>query len=386
MSVWLATAIVCIVLALIPAIVFAGNLRAFHHLPRNVGSTDRARGPVSVLIPARNEAESIARCVMSVIANRDIDFELIVLDDHSTDQTAAVVNQIACSDDRLRVIAAPPLPAGWCGKQHACWVLAQNARFDTLMWMDADVQLEPNAILLVAEELERNKAALISGFPQEITGTWLEALLIPLIHFILLGFLPLDRMRRDRSPALGAGCGQLFVARRKDYFEAGGHAAIRASLHDGIALPRAFRRTGKGTDLFDASDIARCRMYDSAGAVWYGLLKNAGEGIATPRGIIPWTILLFGGQVLPGVLAVYLVGFRVHQSLAVLVATAAAVSGIAIRLVSAYRYQRQSPGLAKYVSAVAHPIGVLFFLIVQWHSVLRRLTRRRAMWKGRSYD
>jgi glycosyltransferase involved in cell wall biosynthesis len=385
MSVWLAMAISSLVLALVPAIVFAGNFRAFDRLPRRAG-LDGQPAPVSVLIPARNEAASIARCVKSVLSNRGIAFELIVLDDHSTDQTAAIVSGLAESDDRLRLIAAPPLPPRWCGKQHACQVLAENARYDTLMWIDADVRLEADAILLMAEELRRNTASLISGFPYEITGSWLEALLIPLIHFILLGFLPLGRMRRDRSPALGAGCGQLFMARRKDYLDAGGHASIRASLHDGIALPRAFRRAGKGTDLFDASDIARCRMYDSAEAVWNGLLKNASEGIATNRGIVPWTILLLGGQVLPVILAVYLVGFGRRYGLAILLAGAAALCGIAIRIVAARRYQAQSSGPAKYLSAIAHPVGVLIFFMIQWHSVLRRLIGRRAMWKGRSYE
>ena len=130
--------------------------------------------------------------------------------------------------------------------------------------------------------MTRRPVGLLSGFPHEETGSWLEKLLIPLIHFILLGFLPLGRMRLSKSPAFAAGCGQLFIAQRSAYESAGGHAAIRSSLHDGILLPRAFRRAGQTTDVFDATNLAECRMYRSAKEVWLGLLKNAGEGMASP--------------------------------------------------------------------------------------------------------
>src|SRR5262249_58521809 len=99
-------------------------------------------------------------------------------------------------------------------------------------------------------------------------------------------------------PALGAGCGCVCVARRAAYEAVGGHAAVRASLHDGITLPRAFRRAGRRTDLCDATDLAVCRMYRSGRELWFGLAKNAREGLAHPRAIVPWTLLLLGGQVL----------------------------------------------------------------------------------------
>ena len=381
MTLCLACAIGCLVLAAIPGIVFIGNLNAFTRLSKS----SVAGPPISVLIPARNEAASIAAAVSSVLASASVTVELIVLDDHSTDATAAIVTAIAQNDDRLRILPAPPLPAGWCGKQHACQVLASVARFDTLLWMDADVRLAPDALQRMAAQLSQSRADLISGFPFQQTITWLESLLIPLIHFILLGFLPIRQMRRSTSPSLGAGCGQLFMARRQAYFDAGGHAAIRASLHDGIALPRAFRKARKQTDIFDASDLAECRMYDSAGAVWNGLLKNAGEGIAAPAAIGPWTIFLLAGQVLPLPLALYL-GSRGRSELApALLAALAAAIGVIIRMISARRFYMPSAATAKYGSALAHPLGVLLLLLIQWQSVFRRLTGKRSKWKGRSY-
>ena len=94
----------------------------------------------------------------------------------------------------------------------------------------------------------------MSGLPRQETGSWLERLVIPLAHFLLLGYLPMFAMRWFRHPAFGAGCGQLFLARKSAYQAAGGHDAIRSSRHDGLMLPRAFRRAGLRTDLCDATD------------------------------------------------------------------------------------------------------------------------------------
>jgi len=113
---------------------------------------------------------------------------------------------------------------------------------------------------------------------------------------VLLGFLPLSRSRHSNSASLAAGCGQLFLTTRDAYRRAGGHYAIKSSLHDGIMLPRLFRRAGLRTDIFDASDLASCRMYDTNRDVLQGLMKNATEGIGSPKTIIPFTLLLGGGQ------------------------------------------------------------------------------------------
>src|SRR5262249_60413807 len=95
------------------------------------------------------------------------------------------------------------------------------------------------------------------------------------------------------------GCGQLFITRREAYDRSGGHSAIRGTLHDGLKLPRTYRMAGLTTDICDATDLAACRMYRDAGAVWNGLAKNAGEALAAPRLILPMTVILLAGQVLP---------------------------------------------------------------------------------------
>ena len=143
--------------------------------------------------------------------------------------------------------------------------------------------------------------------------------------------------------------------------------AIRASLHDGITLPRAFRRAGIMTGLFDASRFATCRMYGSAAEVWEGLSKNATEGMAKPVALPVWTVLL-GGQILP----LALLGTT-------RLAWAALLLPIAFRLVLAARF-RQNPW-----SALLHPLGLAGFLLLQWTALARAARGHQTRWRGRAY-
>ncbi len=354
---------IALVLALLPAGLVLANLR---HYVKPVPFAGRPQ--LSVLIPARNEEANIGDAVTAVLASKDVDLEIIVMDDGSTDSTRAILDAI--DDSRVRVADGGGLPPGWSGKQHACAALARLARHDVLVFVDADVRLAPDALNRMAGFLEREKLALASGFPRQVTRSWSEILLLPLIYFVLLGYLPIGRMKRSAAPSLGAGCGQLFIARAKEYALAGGHGAIRASLHDGLMLPRAFRRAGFMTGLFDASSFATCRMYANVAQVWEGLTKNATEGMAKPLALPVWTVILGGGAVLP-------------LSCVALAPTPPAIAalacGVGIRLVLAWRFGQP------VVSALLHPLGVAALLFLQWAALMRAAFGRPATWRGRAY-
>jgi hypothetical protein len=370
-------AVAALVLAALPALLTLANLRAFAAPPP--APPDR-RPRVSVLVPARNEEAAVGRLCADVLASTGVDLELVILDDSSTDRTAAIVAAVAARDARVRLVSGPPLPPGWCGKQHACWQLAQAARHDTWVFLDVDVAPAPDAIARAVAFLDASGAGLVSGFPRQQTSCLLDWLLLPLIHFILLGFLPLARSRTVNAPSLAAGCGQFFVTRRRDYEAAGGHAAIRASLHDGVKLPRAYRRAGLATDVFDAVPLASCRMYDRDADVWRGLAKNATEGVGAPATIVPFTILLAGGQILPfGLGAAGLAGGFLGWPRWGVAATLAAVALAWLpRLLEAVRF-RQSVS-----SAIAHPLAVAVFLAIQWTALVRKALGCSTSWRGRS--
>jgi hypothetical protein len=355
-----------LIFAAIPAVLFIWNIKLYAKLKRKLANDT---SPVSVLIPARNEEKFIRVAVESVLANTSPEFEIIVLDDHSTDGTAEILRNIAARDKRVRYENAPALPGAWCGKQHACSVLARMARYDTLCFMDADVRLAPDALVRMTTFMHENRASLISGIPHQRTESICETLLIPLIHFMLLGFLPIAGMRSNRHPAFGAACGQLLMMNRRAYEQSGGHASIRTSLHDGLTLPKSFRRAGFHTDLFDATDVASCRMYTSAGETWRGLAKNATEGIASPGRILPFTIILFSGQVLPFVMMA-----TGHTG-----AIGAVLFALIPRLIAALRFDQSLFG------ALLHPIGVTVLLAIQWYALIRSMLGWPTGWKGRTY-
>ncbi len=369
---------VLLLLAAIPALLCFRNRSVFLPATKSREALNAVRDtPISILMPARNEASSIGAAIESIMRSDHSNWELLILNDHSEDDTASIVTGFAERDPRIRLIESAPLPTDWNGKQHACWQLANQAQYPVFLFLDADVRLKPDATSRLLAQQHASGVPLISGFPFQETGTILEKLLIPMMHYVLLGYLPIDRMRQSNDPSFAAGCGQLFLAVRSSYFQASGHAAIRDSRHDGIKLPRAFRRAGLATDIFDASDIATCRMYRSALEVCRGILKNATEGIASPKLIGPFTCLLLGGSVLPVILLPIAIANHV-SGVTCLILVMATLLGWWPRVWAAAHF-RQS-----WLGACLHPIAVLLFINLQWCALLMKLTNLKLRWRGRT--
>jgi hypothetical protein len=205
-----------------------------------------------------------------------------------------------------------------------------------------------------------------------------ERLTVPMIGFLLVGYLPIPMMRASLRPSLGAACGQLVLVDRAVYAATGGHGAIRAFLHDGVLLARLFRRAGHRTDLVAGAALATCRMYRSWGEAWAGFSKNAHEGMATPRALPVWTTLLFGGHILPVVVLV-LAGFGLAGPVA------AGLAGLALLLSLGARTAITLAMREPWATIPLHPLAVAVALAIQWNVLLRRKTAGAAVWKGRSY-
>jgi hypothetical protein len=295
---------------------------------------------------------------------------VIVLDDGSTDGTGATVEAIAARDPRLRLLAGPPLPEGWTGKVHACHRLAEAAQGSHLLFVDADVRLAPQAAAALAGHAAATGVAMVSAVPRQVIGSLGEALLVPTVNLTLLGYLPMALMRSRPDPSLGAACGQLLLAEAGAYRAVGGHGAIRHLIHDGIQLARVFRRHGHRTDLVPGQDLASCRMYTRLAEAWAGFAKNAHEGMATPRALPVWTLLLFGGHVLPFLLVALAPSLPALLAALLSLGTRAAVT-LATR--------------EPLITIPLHPLTVLTGLLVQWSVLLRIGRGRRAGWKGRLY-
>jgi len=368
-SVLAALSWVVLAAALLPLILIVMNLFALRRLPPG-----RSTSLVSVLIPARNEAANIDAAIASALASRHDGLEVLVLDDDSDDGTAAAVRRWTERDRRVRLLRGRRHDPRLWGKPQACAELAAAAAGDTLLFMDADVRLEPDGIARIAAALGRSPAALLSGIPGQQTQGLAEKLIVPLIHFVLLGFLPVAAMRRSPRSAYGVACGQLLAVRRDAYVAAGGHRRVAAQIHDGMALARSLREAGYLTDLADFTDIASCRMYRSPSAVISGFAKNAHEGLGSPRGIVPWSLLLFGGQcawlaLLPAALG---------GSVPVWPLALAAASACLGRLLLDLRFRHPRLGF------ILHPVGVVALLAIQWYALARRAAGRPVAWKDRA--
>jgi chlorobactene glucosyltransferase len=234
-----------------------------------------ARWPrVSVLVPARNEEANIGLCVRSLLAQQYADFQVLVLDDHSSDGTWQVLTGLAEEDSRLQILKGEPLPPGWLGKHWACHQLALAADGDLLLFTDADTRHHPLALRDGVAAFLAEAADLLTAIPYEEVVSWAERLLVPIIPWSIFSFLPIALAHRLRLPALSATIGQFMLFRCQAYEQVGGYAAVRAHGVDDLALGRRIKAHGLRWRLVDGTRRIRCRMYHDFQQVYEGLSKN----------------------------------------------------------------------------------------------------------------
>ena len=336
-----------------------------------------ARPTVSVCVPARNEERNIEAIVRCALANQAVDVEVLVYDDQSTDGTPRILESLRREDARVRAVPTQPLPEGWNGKQWGCERMGRAARTEWLLFTDADVRLAPDCLGRAVAEAKRLNAALLSTIPREETGSPLERLVVPLIHWMLFSWLPMPRMRTTNDPATSAGCGQFLLVRSDAWEAAGGHAAFRDSMHDGIKLPRNVRRAGFHTDLYDGGESVSCRMYRNAGETWRGFTKNAYEGLGSPVVLAVFTLLEAAGILLPWIWLPIAIARGETPLGPTVLASFAVAAQLFQRTILARRFAQP------WECVALHPVTIALLLAIQWRSWWLHLTKRRA-WRGRT--
>ena len=333
---------------------------------------------VSVLVPARNEAANIEACVRSLLDQEYANYELIVLDDQSTDGTAGILAGLTARTSRLRLISGGPLPEGWVGKNWACHQLALAARGDFLLFTDADTRHHPGMLCDALALAVASRADLLSGMPAQETGSWAEKLAVPMIPWMAHATAPIPLVRLWPFEFGVNAIGQFMLFRRRAYERIGGHAAVRASVIEDFALPRRVKRFGLRWDLVDASARVRTRMYHSLGEVWDGYTKNlfAAFYYRLPAFTFVWLWMLY-------VTWVPLIGLLLQAAGRPLPGFSPALALVAyavdclLWLLSDLRF-----GLPAW-QAFLHPLTVAFFAAVAVRSASRHLRRRPVEWKDR---
>lgn len=227
------------------------------------------RSVVSIIVPARNEEASLSTCLESLVSQSGVPFEIIVVDDCSTDRTRA----IAESFPDVRVIDPAPLPPGWTGKNNAVVAGARAAKGKWLLFTDADTVHKPGSLSRAIAEAEHHHADLLSYSPeQEVHGFW-ERAVMPVIFAELARKYPPSAVS-DSSKNLAAANGQYLLISRTAYDEVGGHAAVASSLLEDVALARAVRKASLRIRFRYGGDAVRTRMYRGFGQMREGWTKN----------------------------------------------------------------------------------------------------------------
>ena len=338
---------------------------------------DAALPLISILVPARNEADNIGECIRSLLALNYPNFEVIALDDRSQDATYPILCRLRDQDHRLRVLVGSEPPPGWYGKPHACWQLAQAARGEYLLMTDADCRFAPDALLLALGALKAQNADVVSLVPDlHAEGFW-ERLLIPIQYFIIYAFLPTPLVRRSRNPAFAAANGAFLFLTRSTYFAVDGHRAVRQQITEDIKFAQHVKSEGKTLWYGDGSRTYSVRMYHSFEEIWAGFSKNLYGAFGNPLLLAFVLVMIVCGLILP---LFFVVWGSTHNLPWTSLAVIAYAIPILIRLGLTARYNRDT-----VLYAFLHPLAWSVIVGIAVNSAYRALSGRGTEWKGRIY-
>jgi chlorobactene glucosyltransferase len=331
---------------------------------------------VSLLIPARNEERVIGDTVRQLLSQSYAPAEVLVLNDHSEDRTVEVALQAGEGDPRLQVINGAPLPPGWVGKNWACQQLAAGAKGNILVFTDADVIWTPHALERLVGEMALRQSDLQTVWPTQITLTWSERLVVPLMTFVIVGYLPLLAVHHVPWPVFAAAMGQCLAFRRNAYEAVGGHAAVRNSVVEDVAFAKRIKCRGLKLRVADGDRVILCRMYHNWRSVRNGFAKNilAGHGNSVALLILSW---IFHWLLWLAPWIWLIVGAFTPMLAWPLWPASLIVLGVGIRaLTAAFSHQRIG-------DAVAMPISTVLMAIIAAQSIYWRVRYGGPRWRGR---
>ena len=342
------------------------NLLLVHRL-RAQGAGGGAR--VSIIIPARNEARSIERTLRAFLAQDYESFEVIVVDDRSTDGTGGMAR--ALGDPRLTVIAGEEPPPGWLGKP---WALQQGslaARGELLLFVDADVHYAPAALRAAVAHIEREPGiAMLALLPRfEMHGFW-ENIAMPALAMFAFALLPAWLSNRTRLVVLAVGAGTGNLVRREAYERCGRHEPLKDAIIDDVGLARLFRQHGQVTEAVRGDDFVSVRMYHGGGEILRGFTKNAFAVVNRSYWLgVPFLLFNFAVNLLPYFVALTGDGFAI--------ATVIVISVVRVIVFASLRYRLDA-------AVLGHPLMAAFWFAIFIRSMWK--TGRRLEWRGRTYD
>jgi Glycosyl transferase family 2 len=325
---------------------------------------------VSVIVPARNEEASLADCLRTLVGQVGASYEVIVVDDHSTDGTRAIAEGFP-----VRVIAADSLPEGWSGKCNAAWGGAKVAQGQWLLFTDADTKHAPNSIANGLQEAKELAADLLSYSPKQEVGSLAERALLPVIFGELATAYP-PKVVSDPNSPVGAANGQYLLIRREAYDAIGGHAAVATAILEDVELAKRAKQAGHKL-CFHFSDVVSTRMYRSFGEMWEGWTKNLALLFPNARGLAVRRAIEFVVIVMAASFAI--VAAVQDEKLAAVIAAAVTAQWLYLF------WKRVALAHFDWLSNVLSVFGLPLFAILLWNSDISH-SRGSVRWKGREYS
>lgn len=358
------------------AVITIVNTLFFPRLRKMAGSSqpfDR----ISVLIPARDEAAVIRQTVSSLLAQQEAGtFEVLVLDDHSSDGTGALAREAANGDLRLHVLESEPLPDGWLGKNWACHQLSEAATGDLLVFTDADVQWGGGALAALLGEFERSRAPVVTVWPTQRTVTWGERLVVPLMALVIQGMLPSPLANYTRTPGFTGANGQCLAFTRAAYQAVGGHQAVRGSVVEDLDLAKRAKASRLRVWMADGNQFIGCRMYRRWGEVRNGFAKNIIAGYGSIPALLFAAVFYYLVFFTPWL--IFLIALLNGQQYIAITALALGLIGITVRALTAVA-THQRP-----LDALFMPISVLLMTVISAQAIYWQLRFGGPRWKGRT--
>ncbi len=340
---------------------------------------------VSVIIPARNEAGHIGPCLDTVLSQTWRDLEIIVLDDRSEDGTAAEAKERADRDPRVRIVGGKERPEGWMGKVWACHTAQQEATGEVLLFIDADVRLEPEAVRQTVQYIKTQQIEALSVFGRLTLASFWEWAVQPVIGGLILQNNDPAQVNDPEKPDKVMANGQFIMATRAGYDRAGGHAAIKGEILDDVGFARRCKQERVAYHMVYGRELFSCRMYTSLSEIWAGWTKNLFAGLHYNVGLVLGICAaLFVINILPFIalgvrgLQVGLGGLPIADpilGLAALNVTLAYISYIGGLRVADYS--------ARYFWTF--PLGMLVTIGLFANSARRIASGKGVSWKGRTY-
>lgn len=362
---------------------FATLPRLANRHPSLMSAPPAAGHMLSIIVPARNEAAAIETVVTSILATTYRPFELLVVDDRSTDDTAAIVERLA--NERVRLIRGAELPAGWYGKPWACFQGYQAAKGELLLFTDADTKHEPELLARAVGALLHESAGLVTVSPHQKCVSFWERVVMPQIWFLLaLRYQP-ARVNRSRRARDVIANGQFILVTRQAYESAGTHEAVRNEVAEDLALAQTFLGRGEKLYFAFAERLMETRMYHGLAHLIEGWSKNIylGGRRSFPdepvlRALVPamLTVAMLFWLVPPAVLL---------ASIPLPALTSFAPAALAATALSAVFWMLMCYGMKIPVPyGLAYPLGALTALYIVLRSSWRGA--RRVEWRGRVYE